>query len=419
MNELAGENLFRQQAIDSLRRKPPGRPICLMPRPWLWLGALLISLLFCSAFFIATVEYSRKEVARGWLVSDHGVIRIAHSSPALIRRVAKSVGETVVSGEPLLYLSADSLMSTGNSKSEQLLGQIRQDIAELDIQLALSQQRDGIEAASLDSQLKSFDVEQGSLRSQIGQQESRIEISADKLERLRSAASGGAISDWDLLQQEQELGTLHQEFEILQQKIAGQQRAREFVSGRRSEMPATLRIEKSLLRVKRSQLMQQIAELESRKVSVLSSPIDGTIASVEVHAGNAAVPQQLLMTILPENVELSAEIYVPSRAVGFIRSGQLVRLAYDAFPKQRFGTFDGRVEHVSDFVLLPNDVPKTFPIHEATYKIRVELADTKMETALGNARLRPGMLLVAELVLEKRSLIHWLLEPLGLSPGRA
>ncbi|NQV87897.1 MAG: HlyD family efflux transporter periplasmic adaptor subunit, partial [Woeseiaceae bacterium] len=168
----------------------------------------------------------------------------------------------------------------------------------------------------------------------------------------------------------------------------------------------------SELRARRTQLSQQIGEQESRRLTVVISPVSGIIAAVEVSAGNAIAPQQLLMTILPAKMNLAAEIYVPSKAAGFVRPGQLVRIAYDAFPQQKFGTFEGRVERVSDFVLLPGEIPQTFPLREATYKVRVEISDAVIATSLGTMGLRPGMLLAAEIVLEKRNLADWLLEPL-------
>lgn len=386
-----------------------------MPRPWLWLNALLVVIFSCAIVFVATVEYSHKEFARGWLVSSRGVIRVANSAPALIQRVAKSAGEKVRVGEPLVYLSTDSLTSAGNSKNEQMLRQMRQDVTELDMQLELIRQRALRESGSLESQLRDHDAERASLLAQTEEQRRLVNFSKDKFRRLETAALAGAVSDWDLLQQKQNLGELEQRLGAMQQNIAIQKRDRERVDGRKRGVPTESRIERSQLRLQRSKLTQQIAELESRQLSVLTSPVRGTVATVEAHAGNAAVPQQLLMTILPANIELSAEIYVPSRAVGLVRPGQKVRLVYDAFPRQKFGTFEGRIEHISDFVLLPGDVPSTFPFQEATYKIHVKINDLQIDTGSGAASLRPGMLLMAEIVLEKRSLIDWFLEPFGLS----
>lgn len=416
MSELQAESLFRRQAIEALRKKSPGRPICLMPRPWYWLNALLVVFFLSTVVFVATVEYSRKESARGWLVSSRGVIRVANNEPALIERVAKSAGEQVVVGEPLIYLSADSRMLAGNSKNEQLLGQLQQDVAELDIQLELTRQRAQLESGSLELQLRDYDSEHESLLAQTEEQRRLVDAGIDQFKRLESAALAGAVSDWDLLQQKQNLGELEQKLGALQQDLASQKRDRERLGGRRRSVPAESRIERSQLRLRRSELKQKIAELESRQLSVLTSPVHGTVATVEAHAGNAAIPQQLLMTILPANIELTAEVYVPSRAVGFIHPGQKVRLVYDAFPRQKFGTFEGRVERISDFVLLPGDVPNTFSFQEATYRVHVTINDAQVGSRVGAAGLRPGMLLMAEMVLEKRTLIDWFLEPLGFTP---
>jgi membrane fusion protein len=96
-----------------------------------------------------------------------------------------------------------------------------------------------------------------------------------------------------------------------------------------------------------------------------------------------------------------------------------VRITYDAFPQQKFGTFEGRIAHVSEFVLLPGEVPQTFSLREATYKVQIVVDDSPIRTRLGAAGLRPGMLLVADIVLEKRNLVDWLLEPLRVRRNTA
>lgn len=417
MSSIRTENLFRQQAIQSLRRKTPGRPICLMPRAWTWIGTLVVLLVVSAAVFLGTVEYARKESARGWLVSKPGVNRIVLSSSAMVREVVRDAGEHIQAGEPLIYLSTDSLLSGGYSKHEALLSQLRRDLVEIDSQLELSLRHQKLEIGSLMAQLQHADAEINSLTRQISDQRRRIAVSSDQLQRLRKVAAQGAVSDWDLLQQQQDLGALHQELSALQQRMASYQQGRESINSQEKGVPLQSRIERSELRLQRSRLTQQIAEYESRRLAVINSPVTGIVASIEVHAGNTVAAQTLLMTVLPDNVELSAEIYLPSRAAGLVRPGQEVRLLYDAFPQQEFGFFRGSVDRISDFVLLPADLPQAFPLPEASYKLSVSIRETSVMTDLGAASLRPGMLLVAEIVLEKRKLLTWLLEPLGLDRG--
>ncbi|MBL7373507.1 HlyD family efflux transporter periplasmic adaptor subunit, partial [Escherichia coli] len=76
-------------------------------------------------------------------------------------------------------------------------------------------------------------------------------------------------------------------------------------------------------------------------------------------AGRMASPDRPMMIIVPEGSPLKAEIYAPSRAIGFVHVGQEARLLYEAFPYQRFGSFGARVESISRIVIDPRetDVP--------------------------------------------------------------
>lgn len=419
MSNIQCENLFRRQAIQSLSEKPVGQPICLMPRPWLWLNGLVVVLFLSIALFLGNAEYSRKESVRGWLVSQPGVVRVVHQGSAVVRDVVRKSGEQVKQGEPLIYLSMDSTLANGNSMNEQVLVQLRKEVNEVDAQLDLSRAQQELDTDSLILQLEEFDAGIDSLLSRIREQRHLFNLSGEKLRRLENAALRGAVTDWDLIQQQENLGALEQGLGMLQQDMASQQRERELLTSRQKSVPLQAEIQRSILRARRTQLAQQIAEFESKRLSVLNSPVTGTVASVEIRAGSTVAPQQLLMTLLPADMKLAAEVYVPSRAAGFIRPGQLVRLTYDAFPRQQFGTFEGRIRRVSEFVLLPDEIPQTFPLREATYKVSVEIRDTVIDTEAGIASLRPGMLLAAEIVLEKRNLIDWLLEPLRLRRSTA
>jgi len=411
------ENLFRKQAIESLSKKTPGRPICLMPQPWLWLNGLLVVLFLSAALFVGDTEYSRKESVRGWLISRSGVVRVANNTVAVIREVTRAPGDQVKAGEPLVYLSMDSTLSDGKGKNEQVISQLREGMLELDTQLELSRQQQNMEAAGLARQLRAFDKGVRALLARLDDQKRRVDLGREKLQRIEGVLDSGAVTEWDVLRQLEEVGVLEQGVAELEQDIASQQRERELLAGRQDSLPVQADIQRSTLRARRTQLSQQIAEHESRRLSVLTSPVAGTVAGVEIHAGDTIAPRQLLMTVLPEDMDLAAEIYVPSKAAGFVQPGQTVRISYDAFPPQKFGTFEGRIERISNFVVLPGETSQPFPIREATYKVQGEIDGAAIQTSIGPAALRPGMLMAAEIILEERNLVDWLLEPLRLRRG--
>ena len=385
-----------------------------MPRPWPWLAGLIITFFLVAGFFVSTAEYARKERVRGWLVSRSGIVRVMHDSVAMVDEIAITPGDPVRRGDPIIYLSRETILENGKGRSEQALIQLRKALAELDVQQRLLREQLDIGKASISAQLKEIDAEADALTQQLGEQQRRVAMATDKVARLQEASRNGVIAHWDMLRQEDELGASRQQLSQLRQNATALVRERERLRGQRASLPVSTESSLSMLRAQRTELLRQITDHESQRLTVLRSPINGIVASVEVHAGNVVIPQKLLVTIIPDDLVLAAEVYVPSRAIGFIHSGQAVRLMYDAFPQQKFGAFAGRVEHVSEFVLLPIDIPQTFAVREATYKVVIAIDHHAVDRGKATVPLRPGMLLAAEIVLEKQTLFDWLLEPLWL-----
>lgn len=383
-----------------------------MPRPWRWLTFLIVATFSATATFIATAEYARKESVSGWVVADTGMIKVSTPTAATVSEVLILAGDEVEAGEPLILLSSDSSLPDGDGKSERVLAELRLEMTELEMQATFSDRQFEIETETSERQLDDFDSELVSTSSGLTIQQRRIALGQQKLQRLEDAADGGAVSDWDVLHQTELVAGLEQQLLQLQQERLRLLRERDAVRSKLEGLPNQAYVQRSVLIIRQRQLSQDIAEHESRRLSMLSSPVAGVVASIQVNAGDAIGPGETTLTVLPDNAVLAAEIYLPSHAAGFIQPGQDVRLSYAAFPRQKFGTFSGRVASVSGFVLLPREVPQAFAIQEAVYKVVVEIESPELTAVPESAGLRPGMLLTAEIILEKRNLVDWLLEPL-------
>ncbi|NNL55938.1 MAG: HlyD family efflux transporter periplasmic adaptor subunit [Woeseia sp.] len=385
-----------------------------MPRPWLWLGGFVVVLTATALLFLARAEYSRKETVRGWLVSRDGVARITHDVAGVVDRVAMTSGESVRVGDPVIYLSRDTFMEDGRSSSDEILQELRKQVAALERRAALLRTEAAIEHDTVAAQLQGLQQAQNALSRQKIDQQRRLDAAAGKLTLLKSAARSGAATQWEVLRQEDELAVLKQTRGELQLSEMALGQEREQLNARARTLPVETERSISNLMSERSRLLQQITGHESAQRIVLKSPISGKLASLEIHPGGTILPGQLLATVLPENLDMVAEVYVPSSAIGFIKPGQRARLMYDAFPLQQFGTFAGEVQSVSDFILMPSELPKTFFLREATFKVHIAIEKDSIFLESGLTPLRPGMLLAAEIILESRSLLDWLLEPIRL-----
>jgi hypothetical protein len=114
-------------------------------------------------------------------------------------------------------------------------------------------------------------------------------------------------------------------------------------------------------------------------------------------------------------------VHVSQLADGFVKDpaavvkpGQKVRLLYDAFPYQRFGAAQGTVEAVSATVLMPQEVNAALraeEVREPVYRIDVKLDQQSVNANGQEFTLRPGMLVNADLLLERRTVFEWVFEP--------
>jgi len=413
------EALFRRRAIAAIAEPLRGRPIARMPRPWRWLLILLLVASAVSATFAVRAEYARKASARGWLVANDGGVRIAHSTYATVVEVLRSSGDLVHQGDPLLRLSTDTRLPDGLDMSERLLQQVSAELAETDMQVSLLEQQHAAAVDSLRQQLSDLSDEQQAILAEQQQQQRIVAVAHEQHARVAVLQAVGNSTEWEVMQHEASLATAERESARLRRVAIQLQRSYDELSAALQALPSRHASQLSEQRSQRTRLLQRVAQIEAGGGLIITAPINGSVGSVAASAGDVVSPQQLLMSILPSEYELKAELFVVSGAIGFLQHGQQVQLSYDAFPARSFGYFDGTVERVSDFVLLPGEIPQTFSVREATYKVEVTLQQSAVNTLAGLMPLRPGMLLQADIVLESRSLAHWLLEPLRLNQRRA
>ncbi len=419
MNKPQAEELFRRQAIEALSKRPFGRPIAKPPRSWSWVTSLVVCLAIVVTGFLGQAEYARKESARGWLVARNGVVRISHDRGAEVTAIMRQPGEFVEAGDPILTLGHDRILDDGSNSNTLQREELHEQIAAVSAQMSLLRREVAVEARSIDEQLEALQVEQRLSDGQKQNQQQRILVATKKVTRLANGAAGGAVTEWEVLQQRDELVGLQQALTGQRQADMVRLREQQQLQERSRRLPLeTERVIAALLG-QQSALQQALTRQRAEQRVVLIAPVSGKLASIEVHVGDSIAPRQLLATVVSADPALSADIFVPSSAIGFIRTGQPVRLLYDALPHEHFGAFAGQVATIFDAVLLPHELPPTFHFSEAAFKVRITVQHSNAELESLRATLRPGMLLDAEIILETRSLVEWLLEPLRLRRRKA
>jgi membrane fusion protein len=206
------------------------------------------------------------------------------------------------------------------------------------------------------------------------------------------------------LEKQQSLSTL------IQENIQRQNQKTDSLS-RIAQLPVVMAENIQVFRNRLLDTEQRIAEISGRRAYTIRAPISGQVSTLEAVVGRMADPQRLQLSILPVERVLQAELFVPTRAIGFVQSGQEVRILYEAFPYQEFGTYGGRVTKVTRTILTSSEISAPITLKEPAYKVTVALDRPDIDAYGERIPLQEDMLLKADLILDKRSLMKWLLGP--------
>jgi multidrug efflux pump subunit AcrA (membrane-fusion protein) len=146
--------------------------------------------------------------------------------------------------------------------------------------------------------------------------------------------------------------------------------------------------------------------------AIITAPISGQVVSAQANVGQVIGGGVALFSIAPDGAKLRARLIAPSRTTGFITPGQEVNLLIDAYPFQRFGGVRGNVAQISGTLVAGNQVDAPFAVQEAGYVIDIDIPTQSISAYGKQMPLANGMLLNADVVIDRRSLMEWVLDPL-------
>ncbi len=149
----------------------------------------------------------------------------------------------------------------------------------------------------------------------------------------------------------------------------------------------------------------------------LKASQDGVVKDIATTTVGAVVqPGVVILTLIPKDERLFADVQIKNEDAGFVRVGQVARIKFAAFPFQKYGMATGKVIHISADASEPNvngNIDESPQQVESYYKARVQLDSQALRSPQGTVLpLSPGMQLKAEITQGQRTVIEYLLSPL-------
>ncbi|MEY4515745.1 MAG: hypothetical protein RL180_91 [Pseudomonadota bacterium] len=419
-------SLFRQQALDAQKITGYGRIVLIRPFSFTVLTVLatVLGLLVMALFYYGS--YTRRTPVVGQLTPVQGMVRVYPMQSGVVISRSIKEGQRIVKGDVLYVISSERTATAGVGVQAQISQQVSQRQQSLALEIAKTRQVQLDEQQDMRAQIDGIRRELTQLDSLMAEQQRREALSHTAVDRYAALVQKGFASQEQLQQQQEALldqssryQTLSRDRINLNAQLDRQQRELDALPLKQQTVLAQL--DRSL-----NQTQQELTESEARRELRVLAPESGTVTAVLAEMGQGVDPNRPLLSIVPSKSHLEAQLYVPSRAVGFVREGQSVLLRYQAFPYQKFGQGTGVVTSISRTALSPNELagsglaldPSVLARGEPVYRVTVRVQQQAIKAYGQWQPLQVGMLLDADVLQEKRRLYEWVLEPLFTVSGR-
>ncbi|MEY2537776.1 MAG: rane fusion protein hemolysin [Verrucomicrobiota bacterium] len=365
------------------------------PPSWIMraLGWLLIGA-FIFAFLLAIVMRIPETVRCPFvLVPATGADPIQSPRQAVVSRVSVTEGQTIKAGDELFVLRSDEIRGwdTQFQTFEADLRNRKESLTKNDVAYA----------AQLD--IKKAEIEQA--KSEVKFRENHANTSRDLVNRMEKLSKQGGVSEVELLKLKLDLAGSEKDYSVAQRSLQQVTLDRQRMEAERARQRGEELAEIEKLKMRVSALT---GDLENTKLSMLTvrSPYDGVVTSVEQRNAGSVVQQgQVLCQLSQLNTKPRARMILNEAGLPKLAIAQKVRYFFEAFPYQRYGAVNGKLEWVS-----PSAVTSTDGGH---FIAGGSLDRTTISPRPGQVLpLRVGMKGEAHIVVGRRSLIEYAFEPI-------
>lgn len=404
----ATSELFRQEVVRARSERLQGAVSIVTPISWQIVGYLLLTAMVATAVFLASASYARIETVSGQIALDRGVATLLPSRSGMIDRIFVREGQQVTRGSAMFAIRSEEDMAGGTTAPSLTREALSEQDTRLSSQNVLMQNAARADAGRLYAQLEGAVNEITSIDAQIADQQRLLDSAISEYNEVEKVAQKGFISRRDMQARQDNKVTRSQQLAQLRQiraaKVANANETRRTIT----QSAALSQAQIAANETQRAQLRERLASTQESSGYIIRAPFSGVLTAMTARIGQRALPDQPLGLVVPRSARTTVEIYVPTSAAGFVKTGQQIRLAIDAFPYQRFGTVETVVQSISK-AAVPRQIGS---VTKPVYIVTGRLADPTMAAFGRQEPILPGMTLTARIVTERRTLLEWLFEPI-------
>lgn len=380
-----------------------------MPFGWTFITGTVVVFFFTLLIFISFAQIARTETVRGQIRHSGATSKIFASTPGIISKCHGFDGQIVAQSELLAEIETKKFLIGGSSLSLVETEALAQEIESLETRLNTADKRADTAIKLAEERLQDARSKANELERLLNLLISERDMATLRLEAAAQNFSEGFIVEAEVHNRRETLATIEQRIYATRAEFRSAVSETSIQALTKIQVAEALQVEKADLHQALARAKAQKTRLEADRGYVLRAPTSGKITSYNCRAGEVADVKQPILTIVPSDSALEAELRFPTNTIAFVQKGQPVQLRIDALPYQKFGLFSGRVQSVSETTLSWDEIQEGNPELGPVYRVKVELLETSKTRGDQTVDLQSGMEFTADLILEKRSILRWLI----------
>jgi membrane fusion protein, hemolysin D len=437
---LSPEALDFAPGLLAIQESPPAR----LPRAVMYtVGALFVILLLWAMFGKLNVIAS----AEGRLVPENYVKIVQPADAGIVKEILVKEGEQVQAGQVLMRMDAKIAEADAKTINNDL-GMRSLQLRRIDAELAgkpLVRKLDDppdifrhVEAQYRDHR-QAYLASLGQARDALNKAQREHDSAVEVLVKLRETVpllkkqadaytdmgKDGYVPKVQVLEKQRDYLERSQDLRAQEATVASLEAA---VSQSRNQLDEVTSKYRSDLMNERMEAEGQHNKLQQDWVKQeyknglleLRAPHAGVVKDIATHTpGTVVSPGTVLLSIVPDNEPLVAEVMVKNDDVGFVYPHQKVKVKLAPYPFEEYGMLDGEVSRIdadsdpqsqqsSNSSGQSRSAQQTQP---SVYKAIITLDSQALDAEGKQFKLAPGMQVVAEINQGSRTVMQFLLSP--------
>ncbi|EIO3283136.1 HlyD family efflux transporter periplasmic adaptor subunit [Salmonella enterica] len=378
------------------------------------LGLYSFILFLTLIIFLFFAHYTNREKSQGSIIPEKGIININSNENGFIKDIFISNGMYVKKGTALFSISkeknAEHYGNTNQFINNQLEKQKHLLIKTINDKKSFLETQKKIKTDYI-NELKNDKIE---IKNQILITQNQSLKMKSILSNMLTLKSKGYVSNLEIQQQENlflenEKQTKSLKRQLIENTIKLNEQD-EFLNRMYNEY----KIEENKINQEIFEIEKNMAINKNDEQNIYFAKESGVVSSLLFEKGQSIKAGDTVIAEIPENSKFVVQLFVPSSSIGFIKPGNNVILRYQAYPYQKFGVQHGKVKEISKSIISAKQITDITgnPSNDPYYKIIIEPEKQYILTYGEKKSLLSGMIVDADIMLEKRNLFEWIFEPM-------